>query len=81
VPSACNKSTSGNCHFEKCAINASTVVSALGIDGNNRKPSFYLAQKFFDCMAILSANDQSVISKYEDVGLRRSGHCLFDCLR
>ena len=48
--------------------------------GNNRKPSFYLAQKFFGCMAILSADDQSVISKYENVGLRRSGHCLFDFL-
>jgi len=33
------------------------------MSGSNRKPSFYFTQKCFGGMAMLSADDQSVISK------------------
>jgi hypothetical protein len=46
--------------------------------GSNRKPPFYFTEKFFRCMAIRSTNDQSVVSKYENVRLRSAGHDLFN---
>src|SRR5882724_11316318 len=46
--------------------------------GSNLKPPFYFTQKFFRCMAILSTDDQSVISKYENLSLRSTCHCLFN---
>src|ERR1700730_6526966 len=46
--------------------------------GSNRKPLFYGAQKFFGGMAIRSADNQPLISQYENGGLRSISHGLFD---
>jgi hypothetical protein len=44
----------------------------------NRKPVFHLAQQLFGRGAILSADDKSVIRKYENVGFLCPGHCQLD---
>jgi hypothetical protein len=56
-----------------------TVSSGFGNRrGSNRKASLYLAQKRFCGMAILCADDKSVISKYENVSFWRTGHFFLD---
>ena len=57
----------------------STALSGMGKGrARNRKPTIHLAQQLFGGGAILSADDKSVIRKYENVGFLCPGHCQFD---
>jgi hypothetical protein len=55
-----------------------SVIGLRESTRSNRKASLYLAQKRFGPMAILCADDKSVISKYENVSFWRTGHFFFD---
>src|ERR1700674_1490821 len=63
---------------ETCNYRQHRGVGLWESPGSNRKPSFYFTEKFFGCRAITSTDDQPVISKYKNIGLRCTSHFLFD---
>jgi hypothetical protein len=77
VPSACKESYPGYCQPEKRALFPSTALSGIG-KGRVEIASRRSTSQLFGGGAILSADDKSVIRKYENVGFLCPGHCQFD---